>query len=279
MGLCWKIGAKMNNSSLILKYLKDQCKSDLPIHILRQFEKFEKQLTKEMKFYDKTLSKFGAYCMKSFTTIELFCLSLMSEKYPNAWNCNADLKKKFDHDIAFSDKKTVQSWMYFNFPVGVNGECIADLALKHLPNRIANELSPFVNAMINSRLGLYEIIKDKKDSCQMKELFTKNEIVLNQTLGGAPKGALELVRVFNIREKNYAFGNSSEFPFDKKETIINMVKEKMNLYFPSNDEIESYTTMMRLAGPYWFSVTSSDFDSAILNPNYYLKYYNNTNTL
>ena len=58
-----------------------------------------------------------------------------------------------------------------------------------------------------------------------------------------------------------------------------MVREKMNLYFPSNDEIESYTTMMRLAGPYWFSVTSGDFDSDIINPDYYLKYYNNTNTL
>ena len=64
--------------------------------------------------------------------------------------------------------------MYFNFPVGINGECIAALALKDLPNRIANELSPFVKAMSNSRFGLYEIIKDKKDSCQMKELFTKN---------------------------------------------------------------------------------------------------------
>ena len=270
----------MNNSSIILKFLKEQGQStSLPMNVLRQFQEFEKQLTKEMKFYDKTLPKFGAYCMKSFTTIELFCLSLMSEKYPDAWNCNADLKKKFGHDIAFSDKTTVESWMYFNFPVGINGECIAALALKDLPNRIANELSPFVKAMSNSRFGLYEIIKDKKDSCQMKELFTKNEVFLNQTLGGAPKGALELVRVFSIREKNYAFGNSSEFPSDKKETIINMVREKMNLYFPSNDEIESYTTMMRLAGQYWFSVTSGDFDSDIINPDYYLKYYNNTNTI
>ena len=75
------------------------------MNVLRQFQEFEKQLTKEMKFYDKTLPKFGAYCMKSFTTIELFCLSLMSEKYPDAWNCNADLKKKFGHDIAFLIKQ------------------------------------------------------------------------------------------------------------------------------------------------------------------------------
>ena len=54
---------------------------------------------------------------------------------------------------------------------------------------------------------------------------------------------------------------------------MNMVKNKMSLFFPDKEVIVSYETMMRLAGPYWFSILGVDYTGDILNPDYYLKFY------
>ena len=95
----------------------------------------------------------------------------------------------------------------------------------------------------------------------------------NQTLGGAGPGAVCLVRVFNLEGKNYIFGDPIEWPANQKVALRDMVEAKMSLYFPNKDIIQSYETMMRIAGPYWFSIIGSDYTADILNPDYCFKFY------
>jgi hypothetical protein len=263
----------MKTSTSILKYLNEEGRSgELPLNVLREFQEFEKGIAQEMKSYDE-LPSFAAYAMKSFTKIEMFCLALMLEKYPEVLNCHKDVMNLFGKDEAFDDGITVSSWIYFNFPVEKNGEAIASLALKQLTPEIASVISPFVTEMLNSRLGLYEVIYDRQESCQLKELFTGKEVILSQTLGGARRGAISLVRVFSVEGENYIFGHSSEWPANKKAQLLGMVEAKMSLYFPNKDIIKSYEAMMRIAGPYWFSIVGSDCEGDILNPDYCFKFY------
>lgn len=263
----------MKTNTTILKFLNDQGRSgELPLNVLREFQEFEKTIAQTMKSYDE-LPSFAAHAMKCFTKIEMFCLALMSEEYPGVLKCHKDIMNLFGKDEAFDDGITISSWIYFNFPVEKNGEVIASLALKQLPPEIAVDVTPFVSEMLNSRLGLYEVINDRHESCHLKEFFTGKEVILNQTLGGAGRGAVALVRVFNLEGKNYIFGDPIEWPANEKVTLFGMVEKKMSFYFPNKDIIKSYDTMMRIAGPYWFSIIGRDYSGDILNPDYCFKFY------
>lgn len=264
----------MKSNTTILKFLKDQGKAiDLPLDVLRQFQEFEKTMVKTLKSYDEEMPPFAAYAMKCFTKIEMFCAALIHEKYPSVLQCHEEVMAMFGGDEAFADGITVPTWIYFNFPVNTDGEPVAALALRELPVELAEDITPFVCEMVKSRLGLYEVINDKKDTCHLKELFTDSEIILSQSLGGTPKGSIALLRTFTLAGKTYIFGNSIDWPADKKEAIQNMVEDKMDLYFENDDLIKSYETMMRLAGPYWFSITAKNYEGDILSPDFYLEFY------
>lgn len=164
----------------------------------------------------------------------------MFEKYPVAQLCHKEIMDMFGTDTAFDDGITVSSWIYFNFPVEKSGETIAALAFKDLPPSIATEISPFVIEMLGSRLGLYEILRNKQETCQVKELITGKEFILHQSFGNIDPGSIVLVRIFNLAGKNYIFGHSHEWQADQKLTIQGMIENKSSLYFPNKDAIVSY---------------------------------------
>ena len=265
-------------NSTILQYLKKQgCPIDLPLDVLRQFQEFEKNLTSSLNSYDDRPEPV-AYGMRSFTTVQMLGIALiLSDDYPAARRCHDDIMAMFGKDSAFDDGVSLLAWILFNFPAKKSSQdTIATEILKRSPE-LSDELSPFIDAVTDSRLGLYEVKSDARQSCRLKELFTGNEITLNQTLGGIPKGRITVVRAINLKNTWLAFGDTCEFPVEYGQIVKGMVESKMSLYFPCFPNVaprSSYETMMRLAGPYWFSILARDYRGDILNPDHHLSYYN-----
>lgn len=253
----------------ILKHFKNL---NLPLHELRQFQEFNKSFDKAMKSYNH-LPDFVAYCMKCFTEIEMLSLALMHEKYPVVERCYTEIMKLFGKDDAFSDGVAVPSWILFNFPHLPGKETIAEIVLNNIDPELAEYLTPFVAAAVSSRFGLYEIINDGRKTCHLRELITGAKVKLDQSLGGVSRGCVELLRVMIIDGKTFIFGDSHGFPPEKKNDILNMVETKMSLYYNNSDPIKSYEKMMRLSGPYWFSIAAKDYPGDILNPDFQQKYY------
>ena len=255
----------------VQKYFKN-LNLNLPLHVLRQFQEFNKSYDAAMKSYDH-MPDFVAYGMKCFTQVELFSLALMHEKYPVVERCHTEIVKLFGKDDAFSDGVSVLSWILFNFPHLPGKETIAEIVLNNIDPELAEYMAPFVSAAVSSRLGLYEIINDGSKTCHLRELITGAKVKLDQSLGGLSRGTVQLLRVIIIDGKTVIFGNTQEFPADKKDHILNMVKTKMSIYYKNNDPIKSYVNMMRLSGPYWFSIAAKDYAGDILNPDFQQKYY------
>ncbi len=261
------------SDTAFLRYIKDQGRQpDLPLNVLRQFQEFEKSVHSQMSSYDEFPAPV-AYGMRCFSKLEMFGMALaMSGEHSAAERCLNHLMHEFNSDSAFADGVTLHSWFLFNFPFTHGGHSIASEVLRKTPEFL-DELGPFVAEAIQSRLGLYEVKKSTRDSCLLRELFTDQEILLNQPLE-TPPGNIALIRVMNVMGDQYAFGDTNEFPAERKSTIQGMIAQKMIAYFPENDARKSYESMMRLAGPYWFSIVARDYQGDILAPDHYLSYYN-----
>ena len=256
----------------LLKYLKDEGREiDFPLNVLRQFQEFEKSVHSEMAGYDD-LPESAAYGMRCFSQLRMFGMALgMSGEHEAAGRCLTQIMEDFNNDSAFADGVTLHSWFLFNFPVSPGGPSIASEVLRKSPE-FTGELGPFVANANQSRLGLYEVIKSMHDSCVITELFTDRKILLNHSLE-TPPGNIALIRVMKIKDDHVAFGDTNEFPAERKTTIQGMVAQKMMVYFPERDPSKSYETMMRLAGPYWFSIVARDYQGDILDVDHYLSYY------
>ncbi len=260
-----------HKNNAFMGFLESQGRADLPLDVLRQFQEFEKSVHSEMAGYDK-LPATAAYGMRCFSKLQMFGMALaMSGEYEAAQRCLTNLMEEFNSDAAFADGVTLHSWFLFNFPLRSGGETIAFEVLRSTPG-FADELGPFVVEANQSRLGLYEVIKSMRDSCVIKELFTDRKVLLNHSLE-TPPGNIALIRVMRVKDEQVAFGDTNEFPAERKGTIQGMVAQKMMAYFPDKDPSKSYEFMMRLAGPYWFSIVARDYQGDILDPDHYLSYY------
>jgi hypothetical protein len=256
----------------ILSYLKQVGRGvDLPLDALRPFQEFEKALVAGLESYEGRDPAI-TYGMQSFTKIEMFGIALMtSDAFPAVRRCHAELMRLFKNDSTFDDGVSLMSWLLFNFPTTQGGVPLAQEIVARTPH-LASDIVPFVEEGLRSRLGLYEVQKDGKDECRLKELFTGKAVTLNQSLGGAARGELALGRVMTIGGRNWTFGHAPGFPASRKAIVEDMVEQKMSMYFP-DDNATSYETMMRLAGPYWFSIVAHDYRGDILHPDHYLQYY------
>ncbi|MBF0300248.1 MAG: hypothetical protein HQK51_16115 [Oligoflexia bacterium] len=230
----------------IIEHLKNQGRdpSKLPLNVLREFQEFEKLIASTMDSYEDRPEEIK-YGMQSYTKVEMLAIALfMTEdnKFSSVRRCHDDIMLKFTKDSMFDDGITLMNWVIFNFPSSKGGDPIASELLK-TEAKILPELVPFIKEALSSRLGMYEILADKKDSCHIKELVTEKEYVLNQTLGGMSKGNLALIRVMNLLGKLVAFGGTiPEFPKANKDEITGMVVNKMLMYFGDKSLNYSETT-------------------------------------
>jgi hypothetical protein len=257
----------------IIGYLKDKgCNpSEIPLDVLRQFQEFEKGVHDAMKSYEGK-DEAVTYGMQSYTIVEMLAISLIeSGDYPAVKKCHNHLMKLFKNDGAFSDGISLMSWIIFNFPYSTEGRVLAE---EIVSRDIENRFSDFINAAINSRLGLYKVIDNSSNECILKEFCNNREIKLSHSLGGIPYGHVALCRVIKLFNKYYIFGHAPEICGSEHGLIKKMLKDKMSLFRNKNRSIsEIYHTMMCLSGPYWFSIIAQNHAGDILDADYYKKYY------
>ncbi len=256
----------------ILKFLADQGRQgSLPLNVLREFQEFEKLVHIQDKEFD-LLPPPVAYGMRCFSKIEMLGMALAtSGEFKAADKCLNFIMKEFNDDSAFSDGVTLLAWFLFNFPTKPGGKSLASEVLSRSPE-LSDELKPFIEEANLSRLGLYEMARSSKDSCVLKELFTGREVQLNHSLA-TPLGNIALLRVMRIMDKQWVFGDQNEFPAERKSTILGMVSQKMAMCFPDDNPVKSYEQMMRMAGPYWFSIVANDYQGDIIDADYVLDFY------
>lgn len=260
------------SSPTILKFLADQGRQgSLPLNVLREFQEFEKLIHIQDKEFD-LLPPPVAYGMRCFSKIEMLGMALAtSGEFKAADKCLKFIMKEFNNDSAFSDGITLLAWFLFNFPAKLGGTTLASEVLSRSPE-FSDELKPFIEEANQSRLGLYEMAKSSRDSCVLNELFTGREVQLSHSLA-TPLGNIALLRVIKIMGKQWVFGDQNEFPAERKSTILGMVSQKMALCFPDDDPKKSYDQMMRIAGPYWFSIVANEYKDEIIDADYVLDFY------
>jgi hypothetical protein len=262
----------MQSGVAFFQYFRENNKLDLPLHVLRQFQEFEKALDAKFKFYN-TLPAAPAYAMRNFSILEMMAIALVqTDENKSGKKCLDHLMRLFVKDSAFEDGITLMSWFLFNFPLSHGGESVASRVLKEYP-ALSRELSDFVIEGNKSRLGLYEMMRHDKNGCMVKELFTGKEYNLPGHPPVTPIGNILVVRIMNFLGDWYIFGDTNEFPADRKKEIMDMAFNKMSLYYPDSNPTVSYDSYMRLSGPYWFSIVARDYDGDVINADYYLRYY------
>ena len=137
----------------------------------------------------------------------------------------------------------------------------------------ASDLKEFIDFVLPSYLGLYEILQNDDEATKLKELVTGKKVDLDQELIGSKKGNLIVGRVVNFGGSQIVFGDYGEFPEHTKISVLDMVLNKISIFYSEVlDEKEAYYKFMKNAGPYWFSIIAQE-DGEILDPDYYLKFY------
>lgn len=253
----------------ILQYLKKtNGEIDLPLDVLRQFQEFEKSLIDSLDSYEDR-DPLVKMVMQSFQKFEMLAIALMEEcNLSSLKSCHSAIMGRFSKDPLFEDGLTLKTWIYFDF---LTQETKAPVAKK-----VAEEvghLKEFINFILPTYLGLYEILQNDKEATKLNECLTGQKIDLDQELIGAKKGNLIVGRVVNFGGNQIVFGDYGEFPQNTKNTLLDMLLNKIFIFYPEiKDEKEAYYKFMKNAGPYWFSIIAQK-DGEILDPDHYLKFY------
>ncbi len=215
------------------------------------------------------------YAFRSFRFLYLFAVSLIDKKqFPTLNRCWDDLRERFSDDCVFEDGVVAESWIFFNFPINKDGRTVLDEFEDVFLTKGENmtHLKSFIDTARKSRLGLYQEILSTSRITKFRELFTDDVI---STIRGIPdyrSGEIFLGRIIEIDGDRFLFGDPSCFPADRKQSLIDMVANKMAAYGTANNIEEDYKQFMRLAGPYWMSVASNDKDGEILMPDHWKMY-------
>jgi hypothetical protein len=264
------------NSSLpgILDFLKRQGRSfDVPLNHLRHFQEFERMNAERFQALNGEHPAVQ-YGHSSFYKVELLAMGLIGcGEYPSVERGLSDLMSIFAADPAFDDGINIPAWLFYNFPATPRGTPMADAVLGEYPE-FKDELSPFVEKALQSRLGLYEVVKSGRTHCEVKELFTRTSFRVSDGLAGVRRGTIALCRLLEFEDFRFVLGNSAQFPAERRSLLENMVSEKMSIFMPRGmSRPDSYDGFMRIAGPYWFSIMASGDGVDILDPVHHQRYY------
>lgn len=255
----------------ILQHLKREKGSiDLPLDVLRQFQEFEKSFMATLESYeDNGGDSLATWAMQSFHKCEVLALAHAAQPEGTSLKrCFDFISEKFSKDPAFEDGVTLNSWVFFDFITQESGKPIASEALKTAP-----ELSEFIAPMLESRLGLFEVLNNDQTLIRVQEVFTNKVIDLDQDLPEVRAGNLIIARAVNFHGNNIIFGDYAEFPAEVKESLLDTVAGKIFSYCPEVDDLAvAYQEFMKQAGPYWFSIICQ-IEGEIYDPDFYKSFY------
>jgi hypothetical protein len=213
------------------------------------------------------------YYIRGFRQALLFAtMCVATDKYPPVTRCWKELDALFMSDPLWDDETFVQAWILFDFPFGPKGETVLDYFHAEMgPGSEGERLRPFVEGARKSRLGLWQDTGRTRTVSKFRELFTGETVTALRAVEEYGQGEIFLVRMIEHEGEVFLFGDPKGFPRETKGTLEGMVARKM-LYFPGKNDVERYTKMMKLAGPYWMSCVSKNEDADILDPDHYLTY-------
>jgi len=265
------IGKYMKPGEGILQHLKKEKGSvDLPLDVLRQFQEFEKSFMATLESYEGDGSdSLVSWAMQSFHKCEVLALAYAAQSDgASLKRCFDFITEKFSKDPAFEDGVTLNSWVFFDFTTQESGKPVASELMKAIP-----DLTDFISPMLESRLGLYEVLNNDQVLVRLKEVFTNKIIDLDQDLPEVRVGNMIIARAVSFHGNNIVFGDYAEFPAEVKEGLLDTVAGKIFSYYPEIDDMASaYQDLMKHAGPYWFSIISQ-VEGEIYNPDFYKSFY------
>jgi hypothetical protein len=257
----------------VIEDLNSQCGKllHLPPEFLRHVQEFEKLIDDEIRTNDEEGGVIGTI-LNCFLKVQILATAYsLDRKYRPLKKCIDDIVKRFGDDESFQDDLLLFSWVFFDFPTVKGGKPIGFEVAETLP-----ELKPFLDGALDSRLGIFEVIKNTSTECHLTELFTGKQWKLSQGLD-LPKdtedSCLVFARPIHAFGEQLIFGNYSLVPAAQRAQIEDLIRKKMKASFFHEDDAISYETFMTLAGPYWFSIFAKDGKNGLLTADHYLQYY------
>lgn len=215
------------------------------------------------------------YTTRSFRFLKMYAIACIVEnKHPALTRCWKELERLFMRDPALRDEFFVSSWILLNFPCGPDQQTLLDHFERFIrEGNHQEQFAQFIQAVRPTRLGLYQEVLRSGSSVRYRELVTGRVVEAHPSLESGGSGEIVLGRLIELEGQKYFFGDAKAFPADARETIENMVIDKL---FYVDEEASTpdglYEAFMRLAGPYWMSIVAKNDNLPILNPDHYVSY-------
>jgi len=214
-----------------------------------------------------------AYFIRCFRFLTAYAIATIVEnRFPSLTKCWNELDKFFMHEEVFDDEVFVQSWIFFDFPFGENGQTVLDYFEDFImQGDVGGSFQYFIEQMRKTRLGLYQEILSSKKTTKFRELITGNTIDTFRSVQEYEKGEIFLTRLVDYKGQIYQFGDPKCWPKEYKSQLEGFILEKMWFFDGSTTE-EKYMKLMKIGGPYWMSCVTSNPNFPILSPDHYLEF-------
>lgn len=215
------------------------------------------------------------YAIRAFRFLEMFgAACILENKHPALTRCHTELESLFSRDPAFAGGMFVSSWMLMDFPCGPGGATALDHFEQFLAgNGQVEHFRLFIDAARASRLGLYQSVLRSTEVARFREMFTQRVVDAYPSIEPGAPGEIVLGRIMTLDGQVYFWGEVKAFPAESHETIENMVLDRLldaGLLDP--DPSPMYEEFMKLAGPYWMSITAKNEQLPILDFDHYRSY-------
>ena len=208
----------------------------------------------------------------------LCCLD--EKKFPALNRCRDALAPHF-LTPAYDNAWLVFFWIFCDFPLTNEG---GTTVLDHFDDFMAKEASglskvnrehvgQFVAQLKASRLGFYQEISSTSKTTKFRELFTNRVISTVRSVPDYGRGEIFVGRIVAYLGDAFLIHDPRNFPAEYKDSLENMIRNKLFYIFESGNDSKDYERFMKLAGPYLMSVTHNDQDCPIFDPDEYATYH------
>lgn len=204
---------------------------------------------------------------------------IQENKFPALNKCWDKLSPLFLTD-AYDCEWLVYCWIFCDFPLTKNGNevllddfCAFVLQNKEITDFMHESIKQFSSTLKASRLGLYQEILSTSKVTKYRELFTNRSVSTVRSVSDYESGEIFLTRLVSFLGDTFSIHDSKSFPSQYKNTLENMVRNKLFFISDTDDEVFDYERFMKLAGPYWMSCTHNDDSVPILDPDEFEIFY------
>lgn len=200
--------------------------------------------------------------------------------FPALNRCWTELDKHF-LTPEYDNEWLVYFWMLCDFPLEKDGaKTFLDNFQEFMTDKEyglsaadREHFEQFFQQLRASRLGFYQEILSTAKITKFRELFTGKVISTIRSVPEYDSGEIFVGRIVSYLGDAFLIHNPNNFPPKAKAAVERMIRDKLFYLADSGNDVADYEKFMKLAGPYLMSITNSDEDCPIFDPNEYLRYY------